>query len=233
MKATERHSEIVTGRPRAAGRARLPGSLSAPQLRGRPGRSRGRARDLDVEGSRGGRGRARPPRAHGDDPRAIRLLLDAVHNPAGARRWPRRYRGGSRAAAVGLPGGARRQGRRRDSRRVGAATRRAGGDRGPRRAPGERGAAGARALEADALAGAAREAGVGGVEAVADPVAAVARARSRSGGARQHRARHGGSHTCCATPPSRSEAPQALRNSLTSPLSQSVWSLRQPCRSLK
>ena len=39
---------------------------------------------------------------------------------------------------------------------------------------------GARALEADALAGAAREAGVGGVEAVADPVAAVARARSRA-----------------------------------------------------
>ena len=182
MKATERHSEIVTVRDLAP---QVELASPAPYLRRNfavaLAAAEGVLGTLDVEAVAGVAAgldlHGRMETIAGDPP----LLLDAAHNPAGAEALAEALA----AVAAGQPlVGCLAVLADKDAAGILAAL-------APRldglvatEVPAERlasaGRPGARALEADALAGAAREAGVGGVEAVADPVAAVARARSRA-----------------------------------------------------
>ena len=182
MKATERHSEIVTVRDLAP---QVELASPAPYLRRNfavaLAAAEGVLGTLDVEAVAGVAAgldlHGRMETIAGDPP----LVLDAAHNPAGAEALAEALA----AVAAGQPlVGCLAVLADKDAAGILAAL-------APRldglvatEVPAERlasaGRPGARALEADALAGAAREAGVGGVEAVADPVAAVARARSRA-----------------------------------------------------
>ena len=182
MKATERHSEIVTVRDLAP---QVELASPAPYLRRNfavaLAAAEGVLGTLDVEAVAGVAAgldlHGRMETIAGDPP----LLLDAAHNPAGAEALAEALA----AVAAGQPlVGCLAVLADKDAAGILAAL-------APRldglvatEVPAERlasaGRPGARALEADALAGAAREAGVGGVEAVADPVAAVARARGRA-----------------------------------------------------
>ncbi|HEX5956692.1 MAG TPA: cyanophycin synthetase [Solirubrobacterales bacterium] len=182
MKATERHSEIVTVRDLAP---QVELASPAPYLRRNfavaLAAAEGVLGTLDVEAVAGVAAgldlHGRMETIAGDPP----LLLDAAHNPAGAEALAEALA----AVAAGQPlVGCLAVLADKDAAGILAAL-------APRldglvatEVPAERlasaGRPGARALEADALAGAAREAGVGGVEAVADPVAAVARARTRA-----------------------------------------------------
>jgi dihydrofolate synthase/folylpolyglutamate synthase len=182
MKATERHSEIVTVRDLAP---QVELASPAPYLRRNfavaLAAAEGVLGTLDVEAvaavAAGLDLHGRMETIAGDPP----LVLDAAHNPAGAE-----------ALAEALPavaGGQPLVGclavlADKDAAGILAALALRLDGLVATEVPADRlasaGRPGARALEADALAGAAREAGVGGVEAVADPVAAVARARSRA-----------------------------------------------------
>jgi dihydrofolate synthase / folylpolyglutamate synthase len=182
MKATERHSEIVTVRDLAP---QVELASPAPYLRRNfavaLAAAEGVLGTLDVEAvaavAAGLDLHGRMETIAGDPP----LVLDAAHNPAGAE-----------ALAEALPavaGGQPLVGclavlADKDAAGILAALALRLDWLVATEVPADRlasaGRPGARALEADALAGAAREAGVGGVEAVADPVAAVARARSRA-----------------------------------------------------
>jgi dihydrofolate synthase / folylpolyglutamate synthase len=182
MKATERHSEIVTVRDLAP---QVELASPAPYLRRNfavaLAAAEGVLGTLDVEAVAGVAAgldlHGRMETIAGDPP----LVLDAAHNPAGAE-----------ALAEALPavaGGQPLVGclavlADKDAAGILAALALRLDWLVATEVPADRlasaGRPGARALEADALAGAAREAGVGGVEAVADPVAAVARARSRA-----------------------------------------------------
>jgi dihydrofolate synthase / folylpolyglutamate synthase len=182
MKATERHSEIVTVRDLAP---QVELASPAPYLRRNfavaLAAAEGVLGTLDVEAVAGVAAgldlHGRMEAIAGDPP----LVLDAAHNPAGAE-----------ALAEALPavaGGQPLVGclavlADKDAAGILAALALRLDWLVATEVPADRltsaGRPGARALEADALAGAAREAGVGGVEAVADPVAAVARARSRA-----------------------------------------------------
>ena len=182
--ATERHAQLVDrARPRAGGRARRARrptcAATSPSPWPRPRRCSARS---TPSGSR-----RSPPGSScpggwrwstGDPP----LVLDAAHNPAGARGAGRgAARGGRRAAGGRLPRGARRQGRGGDRRGAGAGARRAWWrPRSPRsgwRRPGGRGRG--RWRRATWPRWRARP-GLGWVEEEADPAAAVARARARA-----------------------------------------------------
>ena len=182
MKATERHSEIVTVRDLAP---HVELASPAPYLRRNfavaLAAAEGVLETLDAEAVAGVAAgldlHGRMETIAGDPP----LILDAAHNPAGAQ-----------ALAEALPAVAAGQPlvgclavlADKDAAGILAAL-------APRldglvatEVPAERlasaGRPGARALPADALGAAAREAGVGRVEAVADPMVAVARARARA-----------------------------------------------------
>jgi dihydrofolate synthase / folylpolyglutamate synthase len=182
MKATERHSEIVTVRDLAP---QVELASPAPYLRRNFAVALAAAESvlgtLDAEAVAGVAAgldlHGRMETIAGDPP----LVLDAAHNPAGAE-----------ALAEALPAVAAGQPlvgclavlADKDAAGIlaalaprldGLVATEVAADR-----LASAGRPGARALEADALAGAAREAGVGRVEAVADPVAAVARARARA-----------------------------------------------------
>ena len=235
MKATERHSEIVTVRDLAP---QVELASPAPYLRRNfavaLAAAEGVLGTLDAEAVAGVAAgldlHGRMETIAGDPP----LVLDAAHNPAGAEALAEALA----AVAAGQPlVGCLAVLADKDAAGILAAL-------APRldglvatEVPAERlasaGRPGARALEADALAGAAREAGVGWVEAVADPVAAVARARGRATELGGIVARHGLALPAALRRRVGQRRRRRLRNSLTSPLSQSVWSLRQPCRSLK
>ena len=160
---------------RAAGR----GAVPAPQLRGR---ARGRRGDARLARRRAGAGVAAGLELHG--------RMEVVEgDPSGARRGAQPGRGG------GARGGAARgRGRaagggwrwrcsptrtRRGGRGAGPVARGRGGDGDPGGAAGGgREAGGPGAWRASRLADLAREAGLGWVEEVAEPAAAVERARS-------------------------------------------------------
>ena len=191
------------------------------------------ARSTSSACRRGRRG-ARPPRADAGDRR---------RPAAGPRRRPQPGRGGgARRGAAGdrrrapgdrLPGGARRQGRRRAGRRAGPGAGRRGRDRGARgRAGGRRAARRPGARGCRAWPTVARGAGIGSVEQAPDPAAGDAPGRASSP-TRRAACSWSPARTTCSATPATSGARAGWRNSCTSRLSQSVWSLTQPSRSLK
>ena len=227
----DRHRARPRRRGRAGERRRPTCAATSPSRWRRPRRcsdrstpsgSRGVAAELDLRG--------RMEVIDGDPP----LVLDAAHNPAGAAALAEALPAiaGGRPV-IALPGGARRQGRRRRwsarwPRRSPASSR----PRCPPTCSPRAGRPGARALEA------------------CRPGRGRTRRRARLGWRRRptRRRRSPGrassptpraasswspARTTCSATPATQRRSSRRRNSRTSRLSQSVWSLVQPSRSLK